>query len=210
MPRGPRPSLVLRAGRVLGGAGERGAQDWRATSAGGREALPSPMRPPALRSCLPAPPPAPAPRLVRPSPVARRATRENFVPARGDRSPAAPHSPRREASSTRGREGGGGRCKHGSHSGPCCPGRRPGCEGRRPAGWHLPALPAPRVTRDRPRPACPPPPGAAEGCERPVSQSRDRARREQSLASVGCQFPLLYWCPFFLRMNAISWGSPPR
>lgn len=172
------------------------------------------MRPPALRSCLPAPPPAPAPRLVRPSPAARRATRENFVPARGDRSPAAPHSPRREASSTRGREGGGGRCKHGSHSGPCCPGRRPGCDGRRPAGWHLPALPAPRVTRDRPRPACPPPPGAAEGCERPVSQSRDRARREQSLASAdpglcGVSVPVAILVPFFSENECHQLGITP-
>lgn len=63
-----------------------------------------------------------------------------------------------------GAEGGGGRCERGSHSGPCCPGGRPGCEGRRRWGGTC-RLSQPRASpRTAPRPACPPPPGAAEGC----------------------------------------------
>lgn len=111
-------------------------------------ASPLPVRPPGARPL----------RLTRPSPAALRATPESIAPACGDPQPLTHHAGRRAARA--GAEGGGGRCERGSHSGPCCP----GCREAEAVGWHLLALPAPRVTRDRPPARLP----AAARCRRGV------------------------------------------
>lgn len=113
-------------------------------------AAPFPVRPPGARPL----------RLPRPSPTALRATPESIAQSSGARSPALT-APRGEQRA--GAEGGGGRCERGSHSGPCCRVCGPGCEGRRRWGGTCRLSQPSASPETAPRPACPPPPGAAEG-----------------------------------------------
>lgn len=114
-------------------------------------AAPLPVRPTEARS----------PRFARPSPAALRATHESIAPACGNPQPRTHRAGRRAARA--GAEGGGGHCERGSHSGPCCRSCGPVCEGRRRWGGTC-RLSQPRASPGTAhRPACPPPPGAAEG-----------------------------------------------
>lgn len=124
-------------------------------------ASPFPVRPPGARSLW----------LTRPSPAALRATPESIAPACGGPQPRTHHAGRRAARA--GAEGGGGRCERGSHSGPCCP----GCREAEAVGWHLLALPAPRVTRDRPPARLPAAARCRRGVRCPASRSGCHPRR---------------------------------
>lgn len=188
-----------------------------ASSLGGREALPGPTQPPALRRSPPARPPGPAPWLTRPSPASFRDTPESFDPAPGARIPAAPHSPRPKGEQ-RAREGGRRQRRRAVRARltqrPLLPRLQTKLRGAEATGWHLPALPAPRVTRDRPRPACPPPPGATEGSECPASCSRCRPRREQSLVPAnpgryGVSVPVTVLAPFLSENECHQLGIIP-
>lgn len=141
-----------------------GAQDWRA-SLGGREALPGPAPPPALRRSPPARPPGPAPRLAHPYPRSPsapppKASAQPQEPA----APQPPDSPRGEPSSARRAAAVGRSVRARLTQRPLLPEPPTKWREAEAAGWHLPALPTSRVTRDRPPPACPP--AAAARCRR--------------------------------------------
>lgn len=183
---------------------------------GGREALPSPVRPPALRGCPPAPPPALAPRLARPSPAALRSIPPRTLPQPEEIEVRQPltHRAGRRAACAGGRAATGGASK--AHT--AAPAARAADQAARGGG---PRGGTCRLSQPRASPGTAlgpparrrqvPPRGASALPATPaVALAAGRAWPRPTLASVGCQFPSLYWCPFFLRMNTISWGSPPR
>lgn len=169
MPPGPRSSLGVQGTRALGGAGERGEPNSRAAPPGGRP-CPVPRRSPSrathggsvpsVRSPFPRSPPR-HPRKYRPS----------------LREPAAPHSPRREASSARGSRGRRRALRARFSQRPLLPELRTSLRRAEAVGWHLPALPAPRVTRDRPPARLPAAARCRRGARCPASLSRYRPRR---------------------------------
>lgn len=166
-----------------------GAQDWRA-SLGGREALPGPAPPPALRRSPPARRPRSGPSARTPlPPVALLATPESFGPAPRARSPAAPSLTARGAEQRA--QGGGGRSVGASAAHTAAPAARAadqvargGGRGVAPAGSpnlaRHPGPPSARLPARRRRRQVPP---RGVGCL--VSRSRCHPRRGQSLAPAG-------------------------
>lgn len=192
-PGGPRSSLGVQGSRAPGGTGERGAPDQRVAPPGGR--------------------PCPAPRRFLSRATPRGSTpsaRASFPrsPPRHPRKPRPvcwgpqPRTHRAEGRAARaGAEGGGGQCERSSHSGPCCRGCGPGCEGRRRWGGTC-RLSQPRASPGTaPRPACPSPPGDAEGwgvmpASPAAALAAGRAWPRATQGAVGGRFPSALLVPF--------------
>lgn len=159
--------------------------------------------------------PGPAPWLTRPSPAALRATPESSDPAQGAQILAAPHSPRQEGEQ-RAREGGKAAASGASTAHTAAPAARAADQAQRGGGrGEAPAgSPTPRVTRDRPRPACLPPPGVTEGRGCPATHSRCSPHRGQSLVLTspgrcGVSVPVAVLVPFLSERECHQLGVIP-